>query len=180
LLAKNPSDVPTIWEQGLWDQEDMWGAIHSYESLVKAGKAGNNFIVMGPWRHSQINRVGSELGPFKWNGDTAAQYREDMILPFFNQYLKDGPAVSVPAATIYNTSKKQWDRFNAWPLACETGCRTYHLGESGRSRPLAQFKESFGAIGIDYAEHRYERLPFTVADQRLRAVAKKILRFRDV
>jgi putative CocE/NonD family hydrolase len=122
LLAKNPSDVPTIWEQGLWDQEDMWGAIHSYEALVKAGKAGNNFIVMGPWRHSQINRVGSELGPFKWNGDTAAQYREDMILPFFNQYLKDGPAVSVPAATIYNTAENHWDRFNAWPVACEKGC----------------------------------------------------------
>jgi len=122
LLAKNPSDVPTIWEQGLWDQEDMWGAIHSYEALVKAGKAGNNFIVMGPWRHSQINRVGYELGPFKWNGDTAAQYREDMILPFFNHYLKDGPAVSVPAATIYNTGENHWDRFNAWPVACETGC----------------------------------------------------------
>ena len=94
LIAKNPSNVPTIWEQGLWDQEDMWGAIHSYEALKAVGKTGNNFIVMGPWRHSQINRTGSELGPFKWNGDTALQYREDMILPFFNQYLKDGPAVT--------------------------------------------------------------------------------------
>ncbi len=122
LLAKNPSNVPTIWEQGLWDQEDMWGAIHSYEALVKAGKADNNFIVMGPWRHSQINRVGYELGPFKWNGDTAAQYREDMILPLFNQYLKDGAAVSVPAATIYNTGENHWDRFSAWPLACDKGC----------------------------------------------------------
>jgi putative CocE/NonD family hydrolase len=122
LLAKNPSNVPTIWEQGLWDQEDMWGAIHSYESLVKAGKAGNNFIVMGPWRHSQINRVGYELGPFKWNGDTAQQYREDMVLPLFNQYLKDGPAVTTPAATIYNTSENHWDRFATWPLACDKGC----------------------------------------------------------
>ena len=122
LLVKNPSSVPTIWEQGLWDQEDMYGAIMSYEALKAAGKTANNFIVMGPWRHSQINRVGYELGPFKWNGDTAAQYREDMILPFFNQYLKDGPAVSVPAATIYNTGENHWDRFSEWPLACATGC----------------------------------------------------------
>ncbi|GAA3689923.1 hypothetical protein GCM10022204_00870 [Microlunatus aurantiacus] len=71
----------------------------------------------------------------------------------------------------------QWSMLQ---LACAHGCRTYHLGESGRSQPLAQFKESFGAVGIDYAEHRYERLPFTVADHRLRAVAKKVLRFRDV
>jgi len=122
LLARNPSNVPTIWEQGLWDQEDMYGAIHSYEALVKAGKAATNFIVMGPWRHSQINRVGYELGPFKWNGDTAAQYREEMILPFFNQYLKDGPPVTPPAATIYNTGENHWDRFSAWPLACDKGC----------------------------------------------------------
>ena len=29
LIAKIPLTVPTLWEQGLWDQEDMWGAIHS-------------------------------------------------------------------------------------------------------------------------------------------------------
>ena len=26
LVAAHPSNVPTLWEQGLWDQEDMWGA----------------------------------------------------------------------------------------------------------------------------------------------------------
>jgi putative CocE/NonD family hydrolase len=113
----------------------MWGAIHSYEALKAAGKTGNNFIVMGPWRHSQINRTGSELGPFKWNGDTALQYREDMIIPFFNQYLKDGPAVTLPAATIYNTGENHWDRFSEWPLACDKGCPSpltpLYLGADG-------------------------------------------------
>lgn len=122
LLAQNPSNVPTIWEQGLWDQEDMYGAIHSYEALTKAGKAGSNFIVMGPWRHSQINRVGTELGAFKWKGDTAAQYREDMILPFFNHYLKDGPDFTPAPAAIYNTGENHWDYFKTWPVACAQGC----------------------------------------------------------
>jgi putative CocE/NonD family hydrolase len=124
LLAQSPSNVPTLWEQGLWDQEDMWGAIHSYETLVKAGHAANNFIVMGPWRHSQVNREGRSLGVFDWNGDTAAQYREDMVLPFFNQYLKDGPPVQLPAGAIYNTAENHWDRFSRWPLACDSGCGT--------------------------------------------------------
>ena len=122
LIAANPSNVPTIWEQGLWDQEDMYGAIIAWEALKKAGKMGNNHLVMGPWRHSQINREGRELGPFKWDGDTAAQFREEMVLPLFNQYLKDGPAVTLPAATIYNTGENRWDRLADWPLACETGC----------------------------------------------------------
>ncbi|MEO5865905.1 MAG: CocE/NonD family hydrolase [Sphingomonas sp.] len=136
LLTQNPSTVPTIWEQGLWDQEDMYGAIHSYEALVKAGHAANNFIVMGPWRHSQINRVGYELGPFKWNGDTAKQYREEMILPFFNEYLKDGPTYTPPAATIYNTGENHWDHFTSWPLACAKDCASpltpiYFQGDGG-------------------------------------------------
>jgi putative CocE/NonD family hydrolase len=122
LIAANPCNVPTIWEQGLWDQEDMYGAIIAWEALKKAGKMGNNHLVMGPWRHSQINREGRELGPFKWDGDTAAQFREEMVLPLFNQYLKDGPAVTLPAATIYNTGENRWDRLADWPLACEQGC----------------------------------------------------------
>ncbi|URW74551.1 CocE/NonD family hydrolase [Sphingomonas donggukensis] len=122
LLAANPSNVPTIWEQGLWDQEDMYGAITAWEALKAKGKLGNNFLVMGPWRHSQINREGRELGPFKWDGDTAQQFREQMVLPLFNQYLKDGPAANLPQAAIYNTGENKWDRLTQWPLACESGC----------------------------------------------------------
>ena len=135
LLAANPSNVPTLWEQGLWDQEDMYGAIISWEALKAKGKTGNNFLVMGPWRHSQINRTGYELGPFKWNGDTALQFRDEMVLPFFNRYLKDGPAYQPPAATIYNTGENHWDRFTTWPLACEQGCPApltrFYLGANG-------------------------------------------------
>jgi putative CocE/NonD family hydrolase len=77
---------------------------------------------MGPWRHSQVNRAGRELGPFQWNGDTAAQFREDMVLPFFNQYLKDGPPANLPTVAIYNTGENHWDRLKDWPLACQEGC----------------------------------------------------------
>lgn len=142
LILNNPSDVPTIWEQGLWDQEDMYGAIHTWEALKGAGKLGNNHLVMGPWRHSQINREGRSLGPLQWNGDTALQYREDMILPFFNQYLKDGPPVTIPAATIYNTAENHWDRFADWPLACAKGC-------SSALTPI--YLQAAGGLGFDPA-----------------------------
>ena len=29
IMAAQPLTIPTMWLQGLWDQEDMWGAIHS-------------------------------------------------------------------------------------------------------------------------------------------------------
>lgn len=65
-------------------------------------------------------------------------------------------------------------------LACELGCTAYHLGESGQSSSLSQFKEKFGARPLDYAEVRLERLPITRLDQQLRSVVKRLLRFRDV
>ena len=121
LLAANPSNVPTLWEQGLWDQEDMYGAVTSWEALKAKGKLGNNFLVMGPWRHSQVNYDGSSLGAFKWDGNTALQYRRDVLLPFFNAYLKPGaPAYTPPQALIYNTGDNHWDRFAEWPLTCDT------------------------------------------------------------
>ena len=56
LLAARPSKVPTLWTQGLWDQEDMWGANHAWRALKAAGHEANNWLVLGPWNHIQVNR----------------------------------------------------------------------------------------------------------------------------
>jgi len=118
LVAEHPSNVPTMWLQGLWDQEDMWGAIHCYLALKAKGQADHNYLVMGPWRHSQVGNSGFNLGPLKWDGDTALQFRRDVLLPFFNQYLKPGaPKAETPPVFIYNTGENHWDRLKNWPLA---------------------------------------------------------------
>jgi predicted acyl esterase len=83
LVVEHPSDVPTMWLQGLWDQEDMYGAIHCWEALKAVGHAANNHLVMGPWYHSQVNGAAENLGPLKWKGDTAADFRRDVLIPFF-------------------------------------------------------------------------------------------------
>ncbi|HEY3457711.1 MAG TPA: CocE/NonD family hydrolase [Bryobacteraceae bacterium] len=125
LVAERPSQVPTMWIQGLWDQEDMWGAIHCYLALKAKGQADHNYLVMGPWRHSQVNYDGYSLGPLRWDGDTALQFRRDVLKPFFDRYLKTESSSSkttTPHAFIYNTGENHWDRFENWPLACERGC----------------------------------------------------------
>jgi uncharacterized protein len=123
LVAEHPSQVPAMWIQGLWDQEDMWGAIHCYTALKARGQADHNYLVMGPWRHSQVNYDAYNLGPFKWNGDTATEFRRDVLKPFFDQYLKtDAPKADTPHVFIYNTGENHWDRLNNWPLACQQGC----------------------------------------------------------
>jgi putative CocE/NonD family hydrolase len=125
LIAAKPLTVPTIWEQGLWDQEDMWGAIHSYRALkAKGAPDAMNRLVMGPWFHSQVNREGRSLGPLIWATDTTAEWRRDVLLPLFNQYLKPGsPEANVPSILIYDTGADHWDRPNVFPASCEKGCR---------------------------------------------------------
>jgi putative CocE/NonD family hydrolase len=122
LLAARPSTVPTLWEQGLWDSDDIYGANQAWRAQKAAGKSANNWLVLGPWKHSQINGVGYETGPLKWEGDTAKQYNRDMVLPFFEHYLRDGPDHKLPRVTVYNTGENRWEHFNDWPIACERGC----------------------------------------------------------
>ncbi len=129
LLAERPTKVPTIWLQGLWDQEDMWGAGHTYAALAPKDPDGLNHLVMGPWRHSQVNYDGSSLGALKFDGDTALQFRRDVLKPFFDQYLKDGPKAETPRVLIYNTGENRWERFKSWPQSCDSGC-------PAKSRPL--------------------------------------------
>lgn len=131
IMASLPLKVPTMWLQGLWDQEDMWGAIHSYEAVEpKDTNNDKNFLVMGPWRHSQVNYDGYSLGPLLWDGNTSLQFRRDVLLPFFNQYLlDDAPKADTPPVLIYNTGENHWDRFKSWPLSCDQGC-------PNKSRPL--------------------------------------------
>jgi uncharacterized protein len=123
LVAQRPSKVPAMWIQGLWDQEDMWGAIHCWTALKAKGQADHNYLVMGPWRHSQVNYDAYNLGPLKWAGDTATEFRRDVLKPFFDQYLKDSaPKAETPPVFIYNTGENHWDRLKNWPLACEEHC----------------------------------------------------------
>jgi hypothetical protein len=63
--------------------------------------------------------------------------------------------------------------------ACRAGCSTYHMGETGSSGSLAQFKEAVGAQAHPYAEYVAERLPLTRIDRGVRAAVKRAVGFRD-
>jgi putative CocE/NonD family hydrolase len=138
LVGAVPLTVPTMWLQGLWDQEDMWGAIHSYRAVEPKDKNNDmNYLVMGPWFHSQVNREGRSLGPLDWDGDTTADFRNEVQIEFFNQYLKDGaPKANTAPVFIYNTGENHWDRLKSWPLSCEEGCaskpKPLYLAENGK------------------------------------------------
>jgi putative CocE/NonD family hydrolase len=163
LVAQHPAKVPTMWIQGLWDQEDMWGAIHCYLALKARQQVDHNYLVMGPWRHSQVNYDAFNLGPLKWNGDTALEFRRDVLKPFFDQYLRpDAPKADTPPVFIYNTGENHWDRLKNWPPACEEGCaaplKALYLKPDfglGFDKPAES-----GAVGDSYVSDPAKPVPY--------------------
>lgn len=142
VMARTPLKVPTMWLQGLWDQEDMYGANHSYQAMeVRDARNDRNYLVMGPWRHSQVNYGGASLGELDFDGDTALQFRRDVLKPFFDQYLVDGaPKADTPPVLVYDTGANRWNRLQKWPLSCEKGCQA-------KARPL--YLAAGGALSFD-------------------------------
>lgn len=189
-VAAHPSTVPTMWLQGLWDQEDIYGAVHSYDALKDAGHLNNNHLVMGPWYHSQINREAWNLGPLKWNGDTAADFRQQVMIPFFDQYLRDIPMKTpLPRAMLYNPAENHWDSFAAWPSASEQKRVPLYLAADGAASFAAP-----AAGETSYVSDPAHPVPFTprpvvqgdrdqwitwlVHDQRFAAARPDVLTFQ--
>jgi hypothetical protein len=93
-----------------------------------------------------------------------------------NAHYTHGAMRKEQAARCYANYALHWHEIRA---AIADGARTYQMGESGASASLARFKEQFGARVHDYADYRYERLPFSRLDHGLRAVVKRAIGFRE-
>ena len=102
----------------------MYGGVHTYAALEPKDLANDrNFLVLGPWRHSGVNYDGTTLGPLKLEGNTALQFRREVMQPFLDEHLKEGaPPAATPPVFVYETGTNAWRRLPAWPLSCDSGC----------------------------------------------------------
>jgi putative CocE/NonD family hydrolase len=149
ILAKQGVTVPTLLVDGLWDQEDIYGAPAVWRAVHPRDSGHLVHLVMGPWRHGGSNGDGSALGPIHFDGDTAYWFRKTVLQPFLDQYLKDGaPDAHVPPVLAYETGANVWQHYDAWPQSCASGCpavsRKLYLEDDaglGFARPGAEARE---------------------------------------
>jgi putative CocE/NonD family hydrolase len=143
ILAQQPLKMPVMLVAGLWDQEDIYGAIAVYKA-IKPKDTGNDtvFLALGPWYHGQQIHEGSNLGGIKFGSDTAKYFREEVLRPFLDHYLKDdAPKADIAPVTAYETGTNRWLRLPSWPAGCADGC-------SVQAKPLylnAGYKATFNA-----------------------------------
>jgi len=123
LLAKQPVTVPTLLVHGLWDAEDIYGAIAVYKAIKPNDKDNKVFLAIGPWNHGGQDGDASKLGPVKFNSDTGLHFREQILMPFLDRYLKDdASAPPVAPVSAFETGTNKWRALDSWPAGCTSGC----------------------------------------------------------
>jgi putative CocE/NonD family hydrolase len=154
LLAKEPLTVPVMIVHALWDQEDIYGPMHVYKALKPKDTEHNKlFLVMGPWFHHQERLEGSAIGQVRFGSDTAAYFRENILRPFFDHFLKDdAPQLDLSPVNAFETGTNRWDRLSSWPDGSES--RSLYLQQGGKLgfNPPASSEPGFDEFVSDPAK----------------------------
>ena len=88
ILARTPLTVPTLLVDSLWDQEDIYGApavlrrSSAAPMRISCSARGTTARPMAPATRSARSTS---------TGDTGKWFRANVMIPFLDQYLKDGP-----------------------------------------------------------------------------------------
>jgi uncharacterized protein len=124
ILAAQPLKVPVMLVASLWDQEDIYGALAVYKAIKPKDTSNDKvFLVIGPWHHGQEIGDGSSLGALKFNSDTGLYFRQNILRPFLDHYLKDDAGkLEVPPVSAFESGTNTWRKLNAWPSGCNSGC----------------------------------------------------------
>ena len=126
ILAQQAITVPTLLVHSLWDAEDIYGAIAVYKAIKPNDKDNSKvFLALGPWQHGGGIGDGSKLGAIPFYSDTALYFRQNILRPFLDNYLKDdAEKIVVPQVSAFESGTNQWRSLTKWPSGCNTGCVT--------------------------------------------------------
>jgi hypothetical protein len=103
---------------GLFDAEDLWGTLATYQAFEKQSPGADVSLVMGPWRHGGWARTeGDALGDARFGAKTSRFYRQEVEWPFFERHLRGEGArgEGAPEARIFETGTNAWRSHAAWP-----------------------------------------------------------------
>jgi uncharacterized protein len=108
---------PAVLTVGGWfDAENLFGALEVYRAVENGSPGAVNLLVMGPWVHGGwASGDGASLGDVRFDAKTAAFYREEIELPFFEALLKGEGKHGLPEAYMFETGTNQWRQFDTWP-----------------------------------------------------------------
>ncbi len=172
---------------GWFDAEDLSGPFRTYHAIEKNNPGIFNVLVVGPWVHGGwAHYEGKSLGRVQFNSATGDYYREHIVLPFFEQFLKGNGDAHLPEAYVFETGSNVWRQYDAWPPK-STEPKTIYLHGHGKlsfEPPSANETEydayvSDPAHPVPYVGYATADVPqeYMVSDQRFAAKRPDVLTY---
>ncbi len=153
--------VPMMLVHSLWDQEDIYGAPAIYKAIKPLDKNNDKvFLVLGPWHHGQEIEDAASLGAIRFGSDTGTWFRQNVLRPFLDHYLKDDAPVDdqVAKVTVFETGVNRWQKQDAWPVA--PAMKSLYLVSGFKASFSPDLGESPGAQFDEYVSDPARPVPF--------------------
>ena len=160
-FASEGIKVPMMLVHSLWDQEDIYGAPAVYKAIKPLDKDNDKvFLVLGPWHHGQEIEDAASLGAIRFGSDTGTWFRQNVLRPFLDHYLKDdAPADDqVAKVTVFETGVNRWQKQDAWPVA--PAMKPLYLVSGFKASFSPDLGESPGAQFDEYVSDPARPVPF--------------------
>lgn len=175
---------------GWFDAEDLAGTLATHRAIADQSPGTDNRLVMGPWAHGGwLGGPGRTLGNVNFRQSTAEQFRKEILLPFFEQYLKEGGAdAKLARAQVFETGTNVWRRYDAWPPKESRPQRLYFLpGGRLAFTPPTETQPAFDSWVADpnrpvpFVGYTTLDMPqeYMVSDQRFAATRPDVLVYRS-
>jgi len=149
----------TMTVGGWYDNEDLYGALKTYEHIERQNPGIYNVLVVGPWDHGGWSRAdGDWLGTAYFTQKTGEYYRAKIEVPFFNHFLKDkGDVSAIKEVNLYDTGTHEWRSYNDYEPTNGIDTALYLTADGGLS-----FNLPGGRGGFDqYISDPEKPVPYT-------------------
>lgn len=149
----------TMTVGGWYDNEDLYGALRTYEHIERQNPGIFNVLVVGPWDHGGWSRAdGDWLGTAYFTQKTGDHYRRNLEIPFFNHFLKGAGDISaVKEVNLFDTGSHEWRSFENYEPTNGTDTALYLTDNGGLSFTMPNGKSGFD----EYVSDPWNPVPYT-------------------
>lgn len=148
----------TMTVGGWYDNEDLYGALRTYQHIERQNPGTYNVLVVGPWDHGGWSRAdGDWLGTANFTEKSGEHYRRNIEIPFFNYHLKgSGNIDAIKEVNVFDTGSDEWRSFTAYEPDNGTDTALYLTGGGGLS-----FNMPSAAGNDEYVSDPMNPVPYT-------------------
>ena len=149
----------TMTVGGWYDNEDLYGALNTYQHIEKQNPGIFNVLVVGPWDHGGWSRNdGDWLGTAYFDQKTGEYFRANLEVPFFNHFLKDtGDISAIKEVNLFDTGSHEWLGLNDYEPTASTDTALYLTANGGLSFKMPTAKAGFD----EYVSDPWNPVPYT-------------------